>query len=98
MFCYKLVKTKNETLLSVCDEEILGKTFSEGGIKLEVKKDFYYENKCEKDKIKEFCNKASIINVVGKSIVKLLIDEDVVDKDKILEIEDIPHAQVVKID
>ena len=83
--------------MSVCDEDILGQTFTEGDITLHVKEDFYFKERAEENRLKTFFERATIINAVGEKIVELLVKEDLVDEDKILNVEGVPHAQVVKI-
>ncbi|MFB6076326.1 MAG: DUF424 domain-containing protein [Candidatus Aenigmatarchaeota archaeon] len=98
MFCFNHFEADDDFLLSVCDEDILGKTFSEGEITLKVKEDFYFSKKAEEADLKNFFEKATIINAVGEEIVNLLVNEDLVEEDKILVVEGVPHAQVVKIE
>src|SRR3989338_431270 len=43
----KLHKTDTRTILAVCDEDILGKTFREKGLKLEVTEHFFKGDKMD---------------------------------------------------
>ncbi len=96
MFCYKLHKRNNSTVLAVCDHEILGQTFREGNLKLEVKAEFYHE-KISGPEISKLFKEADIINLAGKRIVGFAVQERWVDKNKIISIAGVPHAQIIKI-
>ncbi len=86
-----------ETLLAACDEGLLGKIFKEGEIHLNIKTTFYggdlVENISLKDKLKE----ATIINLVGKNCVKTAINMGLGYEEDIMEVEGVPHLQIVKM-
>jgi len=98
MFCYNFFNVGSDVLLAVCDENLLGKEIHFDDSVFEVKKDFYGENRCTVDKIKEFLEKATVINAVGNKIVELLIKEGYVENGKTIEIGGVLHAQVVTIE
>ncbi|MEM2896011.1 MAG: DUF424 family protein [Candidatus Bathyarchaeia archaeon] len=93
----KVFKSKNCTLIAACDEELIGKTFKEGKLQIQVKRDFYGENPTSIDKALDMINGADIANLVGKTVIKAAIDKGYVSKDAVIYIAGIPHVQVVKI-
>lgn len=95
-FSYKIYNESEELLLAIADSAILGKTFEEGEIQLTVS-EFYDGNKCDKNKALTLIKDATIINAVGKDIIDLLKQEDIIDKNFILKINGIPHAQVILV-
>ncbi len=97
MFLYKIHKVEKETVLAVCDSEIIGKVFREGKLKLEIKTSFYYEKKANKTEILKLFEKADIINISGKKIVALALREKYIEKNKIITIDGVPHAQIIKM-
>lgn len=94
MFSYKVFKTGNDVLLAICDDEILGKTFSAGEIEITVS-EFYKGGKCNEAEALKLVRKATIINAVGNRIIKLLAEKNMVSSDSVLKIGDVLHAQVV---
>lgn len=84
--------------MAICDEDVLGETFRDGDIVLDVKEEFYCKEKIKEDTLKSFFDRATIINAVGQETIELLIDEELVDSDNVLEVEHVPHAQVVRIE
>lgn len=97
MFRMKIYNVKGEILVAVCDSEIVGKTFREGSLKIEVKESFYGTEEFEEREVVNALRKATIVNIVGERAVALAIKIGIVDKDKVLRISGCPHAQMVLI-
>jgi uncharacterized protein len=93
-FSYNIYSQSSDSILAIADLELLGKTFEEGELILSVS-DFYRGQKCDHKKIVDLLKSATIINAVGKDIIGLLEKENMVNKNSILRIEGVPHAQVV---
>lgn len=96
-FSYKIFKQGNDTLLAVADSSILGKILKQNGITLEVKCDFYHERIANENKIIELVKSATIVNAIGNKIINLLLNNNLIDKNSVLWIEGVPHAQIIKI-
>ncbi|MCL2288023.1 MAG: DUF424 family protein [Candidatus Bathyarchaeota archaeon] len=92
----KLKQTGKDTVLAVCDVELLGKTFQEGKIVFKVKDDFYNGGKTHVDDAISMIKNANIVNLVGKYCVEKAIQNGYVHPDAVLTIEGVPHAQIVK--
>ncbi len=90
-------KHKNEgrLILAICDNDVLGKKYTEGNKQLDLRSDFYKGEEMNEEELKELVKKAYIINAVGKKAVKFLISEGMVSKERIINIAKIPHAQVL---
>ncbi len=96
-FYYKVYKSGKDTLLAVCDADVLGKQVVDGKLELEVSESFFKDEKCGSRKIVWLSREATIINAIGKNIVDVLIEEGFVDPDHVLKIRGLPMAQMVKI-
>ncbi|MEM0331174.1 MAG: DUF424 family protein [Archaeoglobaceae archaeon] len=96
-FRMKIYRVRGEVLVAVCDADIVGKVFREGNLKIEVKEEFYGTEEFEEKDVEEALRKATIANITGKMAVDLAIKIGIVDKDKVLRIENCPHAQMVLI-
>lgn len=90
-------KEKNEVLVAICDEELLGKEFREGNLRLEVSRDFFGGDLVDERRAVFEMKRATILNLVGSRIISLAIREGLIDPDKVITIEGIPHAQMVII-
>lgn len=96
-FSYNMLEQGNDRLLAISDLSILGKTFEEGELCLTVSKDFYHHKDCGEKKAVELIRNATIVNAVGRSIITLMIKEKMISRKSVLEINGIPHAQIVTI-
>ncbi len=94
-FRMKVYSVKGEYLVAVCDEEIVGKTFRDGELKIEVKEDFYGKESFDEEDVKRALRRATIANISGERAVKLAIKIGIVDEKKVLKIGECWHAQMV---
>ena len=90
-------KNPQQTLVAVCDENLLGLTFREGKLKLEVKPDFYKGVSTSVEKALKAIDSADVANLVGDSIVDAAVREGLVDATAVLRIDGVPHVQIVRI-
>lgn len=97
MFCFKLHNKGSNIVLAISDQNIIGKTITNGKIKITVEEGFYGSEACSEQELTNLIEKANIINAIGNEIVSFLIENEFVDKENILEIENIKHAQIIKI-
>ena len=85
---------KNEVLVTLCDDELLGKELNFNGVKIKINEKFYGGEKKDKKEIKSILKKATIINAIGKESVNFCLDEGYIDKERIIYINGIPHAEM----
>ena len=95
MFRLKIYRVRGEVLVAVCDSDIVGKTFREGDIKIEVKESFYGERDVGEEEVKRALMMATIANITGKKAVELAIRLGIVDRENVLKIGECWHAQMV---
>ena len=98
-FYYAVYRHGHELMVAVCDEDTIENTFccSEKGIKLEVKKSFYGKNKGQKEEILPHMKDATILNLVGKEVIEIALEEGLISEECVLIIGDTVHAQRAKI-
>lgn len=92
-----LKKIGRNVLLSMCDAEILGKTLREGKIIFCVKEDFYRGAQVSVDEAVTLIESSTIVNMIGKNVVKKAIERGYVHPEAVLNIEGVPHAQIVRL-
>jgi len=92
-----LKKIGNNVLLAIRDTEILGKTLREGKIVFNVKEEFYKGARVAIEEAVDMITNSTIVNMVGKNIVQKAIEKGYVHPEAVLNIEGVPHAQIVKI-
>jgi hypothetical protein len=92
-----LQKMGRNVLLSMCDKEILGKTLHEGKIVFCVKENFYKGTRVALDEAVSLIESSTIVNMIGKNVVKKAIERGYVHPEAVLHIEGVPHAQIVRL-
>lgn len=92
-----LRKVGRNVLLAMCDVELLGKTLRDGKIVFCVKEDFYKGKRVDVDEAVSMIENSTIVNMVGKNVVKKAIEQGYVHPEAVLNIEGVPHAQIVKL-
>ncbi len=95
MFRLKVYRVRGEVLVAVCDSDIVGKTFREGDLKIEVKESFYGEREVGEEEVIRALKMATIANITGRKAVELAIRIGIVDRENVLKIGDCWHAQMV---
>ncbi len=97
MIIKKHIDREGKIILAVCDSSVKGKCFREDGLQLDLNSNFYDgDEKSEEDILRMFKD-AYIINLAGEKAVALGIESGIVDKEKIIMISGVPHAEVVLI-
>ena len=92
----KVHKTpESKKIIAVCDKELLGKRFEEGGLQLDLRSNFYHGEEKKESEIRNLIEDNSIVNLVGEKSIKWGIKIGIVDKKNVMRIKKIPHAQAV---
>jgi hypothetical protein len=90
-------KIGQNVLLAVCDCDLLGLTLREGKIVFHIKNEFYNGRKASVEEAVGLISNSTIVNLVGKNCVEKAISKGYVHPEAVLDIEGIPHAQIVKL-
>ncbi|MXR42933.1 DUF424 family protein [Halobaculum sp. WSA2] len=91
-------ETPEGTLVAVCDADVLGETFEDGEVTLDVTEEFYGGDEAEPadaDAVVEGLYDADTANLVGADCVRVAVDAGVIDADRVLEVGDTLHAQLL---
>ena len=86
-----------DTLVAVCDAELLGETLEGGRVPFEVSERFYKGTLCELAEALEAMGKATICNIVGKRIVEAAIECGLVQVGAVIYFGDVPHVQIIHL-
>lgn len=90
----KFHKVGEREVIAVCDEDLLGKEFSEGKLSLKVSYEFYGGEKKDEAYVKKVLLNADNLNLVGKECVSLAIKLGVVEEKNIIKIKGIPYSLI----
>lgn len=81
-------------VVTICDSNLLGKTFTEGKIVLNVSERFYKGEEKTEQEILSMITDDDVLNIVGEESCNFAIKHNLVDKDNVKKIGGVPHAQV----
>ena len=85
----------NGLLLVVTDKDILGKQFEEGKVWLDLTQKFYEGEERDKEYIKQKIEDARDLHFTGKEAVAVLVEMDLIDAERIMWVQGVPHIQGV---
>ncbi|MBU4266425.1 MAG: DUF424 family protein [Candidatus Altiarchaeales archaeon] len=97
MIYVKIHRSGNDILLAACDKEVLGNTLTDGEFCLNVDEGFYEDMLVDVEELAELMAEATIANLTGNEVVEKAVELGFVDKDCVMEISGVKHAQVVNI-
>jgi uncharacterized protein len=86
-------------VVAICDRELLGKRFEEGKFQLDVKENFFRGKEVSEEEALEIMRdmklEDSTFNIIGERAVRTALRAEVITKDGVGEIADIPFALVL---
>ena len=91
-------ETPEGLLVSVCDPDCLGETFSEGQVSLEVTEEFYGGEEAavaDPEQVVDSLTRATVANIVGEQAVGVAVDAGLVDEERVLHVDGTQHAQLL---
>lgn len=94
------IKTYNqngEIVVAACDECLLGKTFEEGELQLQVHTSFYDGFRVDEKDLVQHLGNSTIANLVGETVVTCALKAGLIAADSIIHIQGVPHAQIYRI-
>lgn len=93
----KIHKKESRTIIAVCDKDLIGKLLEENGKQLDLRGEFYKGEELTTEEIGDLVRNADGVNLVGQEAVNLGLQEGVIEKENIITVKGIPHAQAILI-
>ena len=91
----KIHETEERKIISLCDEDLIGKKFETKDLQLDVSEFFYKGENLDEKKVLEEIEGASSLNIVGKDSIRFALKHNLISKTHIIKIQNIPHALAV---
>jgi uncharacterized protein len=86
-------------VVAICDSDLLGKTFVEGGFQIDVKENFYKGEETEEENaikvMQSMAREDATFNIVGKTSINVALKAGIIAKENIREIKEIPYSMVL---
>ncbi len=95
-FSIRTAEYQGNTLVNICDEELIGRTITEGKLTMHISRDFFYGEVVEAEEALRLIKVCSIINLAGRRSVSLAIDNKLGAREAIREIESVPFLMIYK--
>ncbi|PIN89177.1 DUF424 domain-containing protein [Candidatus Pacearchaeota archaeon CG10_big_fil_rev_8_21_14_0_10_32_14] len=95
---FKLHKSYRD-VVSICDNDIIGKTFEEEKLFLDVKESFYKGEDLQEEDIRKrilfHTREDATFNIVGKESIAIALDMEIISQEGIKTVQGIPFALVL---
>ena len=95
-FSVRVSNHQKNSVLNICDAELLGKKIVQGELNMHISESYYGEKLIEKEEGKSLLKNSSIINMVGKKTVSLSIELGIGSENGIKTISGVPFLIVFK--
>jgi len=96
-FSVRVSNYQENTMLNICDAELLGKKIIQDELNMHISESYYGEKLVEKEEAKSLLKNSSIINMVGKETVSLSLELGIGSENGIKTISDVPFLIIFKI-
>lgn len=84
-------------MLAAADKELIGKTLNGNGIEFEVSEKFYKGEEITAKELGKMLHEFGNINLVGKKVIAVALDEKLAGESQILEIDGVKHLQIITL-
>ena len=88
-------KSSSGNIVTLCDENLIGKKFEEGDLQLNVSERFYKGSVLPESEILATLKNAENINIVGEHSIGFCLKAKIITGRNVIRIRGIPHAIVV---
>lgn len=89
-FAVRTTNYQNQSMLNICDAEILGTKIIEGELTMHISENYYGERFVEKDEAESLLKNSSIINMAGKETVSLSLKLGIGSENAVKIVSDVP--------
>jgi hypothetical protein len=97
VFRFRLYRFENDLLLAASDEELIGRSLSQGEVEIHISEQFYGTKEADQGELRDLLDRCTVANLMGERCVKLAAELGFVDRGNVVEVEDVPHAQVAQM-
>ena len=97
MICKLHKNPEGQIIIALLDSDLLGKKFTQNELQLDLTSDFYKGEEKTEHEILHLIKDAYVINAAGKNCIDLLLKNKLIEKQNIITIDSIPHAQCMII-
>ena len=96
-FSVRVTNYQNNTMLNICDADLLGKKITQDELNMNISKSYYGEKLIETEEATSLLKNSSIINMVGKETISLSIKLGIGSENGVKTISGVPFLIVYKM-
>ncbi len=96
-FYFKVHSHQSEVVIALCDDDILGCTFTDTGKKFYVSPAFYGDELVDEVFVRDNITAFTILNIAGNRAVDLAISAGIISPANVMDIGGMKHAQAVRM-
>ena len=89
-FAVRTTNYQNQSMLNICDAEILGKKIVEGELTMNISENYYGERFVEREEAETLLKTSSIINMAGKETISLSLKLGIGSENAVKIVSDVP--------
>jgi hypothetical protein len=89
-FSVRTTNYQKQSMLNICDAELLGKKIIEGDLTMHISENYYGGRFVEKDEAESLLNNSLIINMAGKETVSLALKLGIGSENAVKIVSDVP--------
>ncbi|MBU1120789.1 DUF424 family protein, partial [Candidatus Micrarchaeota archaeon] len=94
---HKIHSISGQTILAVCDKELVGKSLKEKGVNFFVSPSFYKGELIGEEGLKKLLRESDSANLIGEKAVGIALREGIVLEEDVIRIKNVPHVQIYKV-
>jgi hypothetical protein len=97
LIAVKVHETDEGIVIGACDLDLLGKTFKEDDITLELVEEFYSDKQLTIEELLEIIESSITANLVGKKLISAYCEENPNFESSVKTVEGVPHLHVFRL-
>jgi hypothetical protein len=95
-FSVRTAAWKQTTIVNVCDQELIGRTVTEGKLSMHISPEFYGGEIIGRNDTLKLIKDFAIINLAGRRAVELALTNEMGSREAVREIEGVPFLMIYK--
>ena len=95
-FSVRTSSFNGSALVNICDEELIGRTVSEGNLQVHISKEFYFGEVVDGGEALRLIRTSSIVNLAGPRSVSLAVDNEMGVPQAVRKIDGVPFLMIYK--
>ncbi len=93
----KIHQYRDNVIVAVCDEELIGRTLREGDIIITITEEFYKGDSVSETYAMDAVKRSSNVNIFGEKAVSCAVECGSVNPNNVKIIDGVAHAQIFRI-